>query len=127
MFHQIAAVEPKWRVIFDSAPRIAPLKGGGAIRRLGAKLCANFVTSTGSLSISIAPLLDAADPTRAFSHTMPRQWNPEESEPRIVYRTTYCIRRYRPRVEGLFARIERFLSRIALGIRAGLARVCELS
>ncbi|HMN29600.1 MAG TPA: SpvB/TcaC N-terminal domain-containing protein, partial [Caldilineaceae bacterium] len=35
-------------------------------------------------------------------------WTPEELPPRIIHDSTYRIRRYRPRVEGLFARIERW-------------------
>ena len=36
------------------------------------------------------------------------QWQPEVVKPRIVGGKTYQIQRYRPRVEGLFARIERW-------------------
>lgn len=36
------------------------------------------------------------------------QWEAEEVPPRIVGNATYDIRRYRPRIEGLFARIERW-------------------
>jgi RHS repeat-associated protein len=36
------------------------------------------------------------------------QWVPEEVPARIVAGETYRIRRYRPRIEGLFARIERW-------------------
>ncbi|HKO95844.1 MAG TPA: SpvB/TcaC N-terminal domain-containing protein [Pyrinomonadaceae bacterium] len=35
-------------------------------------------------------------------------WVPEEIPPRIVHGRTYNIRRYRPRIEGLFALIERW-------------------
>jgi RHS repeat-associated protein len=36
------------------------------------------------------------------------QWKPETVPPRKVGKETYDIRRYRPRIEGLFARIERW-------------------
>ena len=36
------------------------------------------------------------------------QWVPDVSGPRTVYNQQYMIHRYRPRVEGLFARIERW-------------------
>ena len=36
------------------------------------------------------------------------QWRPEDVPPRTVGTKTYDIRRYRPRIEGLFARIERW-------------------
>lgn len=36
------------------------------------------------------------------------QWKPETVPPRTVGAKTYAIRRYRPRIEGLFARIERW-------------------
>lgn len=39
------------------------------------------------------------------------KWVPEVVEPRTVNNTIYDIKRYRPRIEGLFARIERWTSR----------------
>lgn len=36
------------------------------------------------------------------------EWEPEKLEPRKVDGKTYTIQRYRPRIEGLFARIERW-------------------
>ncbi len=38
-------------------------------------------------------------------------WVPETIPPRIVYGNTYDIQRYRPRIEGLFARIEKWINR----------------
>jgi len=38
------------------------------------------------------------------------KWVPEVVEPLSVDNTTYDIKRYRPRIEGLFARIERWTS-----------------
>ncbi|NTU85198.1 MAG: hypothetical protein HGA45_38555 [Chloroflexales bacterium] len=35
-------------------------------------------------------------------------WQREELEPRTVDGVTYRVQRYRPRIEGLFARIERW-------------------
>ena len=40
------------------------------------------------------------------------QWEPEIIPSRIVNGTTYCIKRYRPRIEGLFARIERWTNQV---------------
>ncbi|MEO6973161.1 MAG: SpvB/TcaC N-terminal domain-containing protein [Rhodoferax sp.] len=37
-------------------------------------------------------------------------WDRDDVPPRAVYGQTYSIRRYRPRVEGLFARIERWIN-----------------
>ena len=42
------------------------------------------------------------------------QWVPEIVLPRIVHGATYRIQRYRPRVEGLFARIERWTNQADL-------------
>jgi RHS repeat-associated protein len=39
-----------------------------------------------------------------------QQWTREELPPRTVYGKQYSIHRYRPRVEGLFARIERWIN-----------------
>ena len=40
------------------------------------------------------------------------QWQPEVLPPRIVDGKSYSIQRYRPRIEGLFARIERWTNQI---------------
>ncbi len=37
-------------------------------------------------------------------------WTPEVTPPRTIYGQQYAIRRYRPRIEGLFARIERWVN-----------------
>jgi RHS repeat-associated protein len=44
----------------------------------------------------------------ALYEKMPGQWVPELVEPRIVDAISYRIDRFRPRIEGLFARIERW-------------------
>ena len=40
------------------------------------------------------------------------QWQPEVLPPRTVDGRSYSIQRYRPRIEGLFARIERWTNQI---------------
>lgn len=40
-----------------------------------------------------------------------RDWIPENNPDRVIGSATYRIQRYRPRVEGLFARIERWSNR----------------
>ncbi len=146
-----------------SAPQIAFLKGGGAIRGIGEKFSANPVTGTGSMSVPIftspgrsgfGPQLSLAydsgagngpfglgwhlsipSITRRTDKGLPRyddagapdvflfsgaedlvpvlipngnNWAPPEEPVRTAFGNKYRIRRYRPRVEGLFARIERW-------------------
>lgn len=107
---------------FSTAPAVNLPKGGGAVRGIGEKFAANPVTGTGSLSVPVA-----TSPGR--SGLGPQYLDAQESDvfllsgaedlvpvlnaggSRFSDETTapgYVIRRYRPRVEGLFARIERW-------------------
>ncbi|WON73555.1 SpvB/TcaC N-terminal domain-containing protein [Nitrosospira sp. Is2] len=53
-------------------------------------------------------LSGAEDLVPVLVESAPGQWGPERLNPRKVDGATYRIKRYRPRVEGLFARIERW-------------------
>ena len=53
-------------------------------------------------------LAGAEDLMRLLKKDSSGQWVPDDAAPRIVDGATYEIRRYRPRVEGSFARIERW-------------------
>lgn len=53
-------------------------------------------------------LSGAEDLVPVLTQTENGQWVPEVIPDRTVDHTTYRIRRYRPRIEGLFARIERW-------------------
>src|SRR5438067_6967382 len=53
-------------------------------------------------------LSGAEDLVPVLKQDTPGTWTYEELQPRTVNGTTYHIRRYRPRVEGLFAHIERW-------------------
>lgn len=53
-------------------------------------------------------LSGAEDLVPVLTETAEGQWVPEEVPLRTVNRITYQIKRYRPRVEGLFARLERW-------------------
>jgi Salmonella virulence plasmid 65kDa B protein len=51
-------------------------------------------------------LSGAEDLVPALTQTADGQWRPEVIAPRTINGTTYLIKRYRPRIESLFARIE---------------------
>jgi RHS repeat-associated protein len=53
-------------------------------------------------------LAGAEDLVPALAPEADGTWQPEIVEPRTVDAVTYAIRRYRPRIEGMFARIERW-------------------
>src|SRR6266702_1221012 len=53
-------------------------------------------------------LSGAEDLVPVLKQDAPGTWTHEELPPRTVNGTTYRIRRYRPRIEGLFAHIERW-------------------
>ncbi|MBS0150491.1 MAG: hypothetical protein JSR31_06075 [Nitrospira sp.] len=53
-------------------------------------------------------LSGAEDLVPVLTQTQNEQWGPESVPDRTVDGTTYRIRRYRPRIEGLFSRIERW-------------------
>src|SRR5215217_607467 len=57
-------------------------------------------------------LSGAEDLVPLLMQNAPNDWAPEAEPPRTVNHTTYHIERYRPRIEGLFARIERWTNQI---------------
>ena len=90
-----------------SAPAISLPKGGGAMRGMGEKFAANPVTGTGSMSV---PQYRDADESDVFLFSGAEDLVPIPDAPlvREIGEDRYQIKRYRPRVEGLFARIERW-------------------
>ena len=60
-------------------------------------------------------LSGAEDLVPVLKQDAPGKWTYEELPPRTVNGTTYRIRRYRPRVEGLFAQIERWTNTASPG------------
>src|SRR5215470_9081087 len=100
-------------------PTISLPKGGGAIRGIGEKFAANPVTGMGSLTVPLAasPGRAGFGPQLALSHDsdvfilsgaeeLVPELRPDGSrfeDPETV--PGYTIHRYRPRIEGLFARI----------------------
>ncbi len=122
---------------YAAAPAIELPKGGGAIRSMGEKFATNPVTGPGSMSVPIAvsPRRSGCGPQLSLSYdsgagngqfgfgwslSLPSitrktdkglpQYNDaaESGETRTVDGITYRIHRYRPRIEGLLARIERW-------------------
>jgi RHS repeat-associated protein len=57
-------------------------------------------------------LSGAEDLVPLLMQNAPNDWAPEAEPARTVNHTTYHIERYRPRIEGLFARIERWTNQI---------------
>jgi hypothetical protein len=83
-------------------PSVTLPKGGGAIRDIGEKFSVNAATGTGRIVVpgaeDLVPVLDA---NGVRKHLRP---------PRTVHGITYDISFYRPRTEGLFSRIERWVA-----------------
>jgi RHS repeat-associated protein len=57
-------------------------------------------------------LSGAEDLVPVLNQTPARRWVREVMPPRIVNQLTYDVERYRPRIEGLFARIERWTNQV---------------
>ena len=98
-------------------PAVSLPKGGGAIRGIGEKFGANPVTGTGSITDRGVPrygedpadtfVLSGAEDLVEYLGRTAGDRQPEP-DPRHEAGISYTVRRYRPRIEGLFARIERW-------------------